>query len=291
MATTVNDILSVGATTQLPGGESIYGRRPIVPEAPDYMAALRKTISGDISLVPSVTELASKSTALYKRLLDEATGGQYSKSQDLGWQQINAGLRGELPQDVRDQISRFSAEKAAGGGYQGSGAQVNLTARDLGLNSLQLIQQSLGAAERWTQGAQSRTFDFTKMFFGPQEAIQQADTQWNRDWLNQQVLAAPDPTKRGEFETDMAITQEVLGTFASIYGGKSPSGGKNLVGSGTSGGGGGYGGYQGNMSGGGNFQSYFDEYQGGGGGGDFGGAMNQGFDFNPSAAGGYGGMA
>ncbi len=281
-------IASGGSAT----AKGLFGEKPIVPGAPDYMAALRKTISGDISLVPSVTELASQSTALYKRLLDEATGGNYSKSQDLGWQQINAGLRGELPQDVRDQISRFSAEKAAGGGYQGSGAQANLTARDLGLNSLQLIQQSLGSAERWAQAAQSRTFDFSKMFFGPQEAIQQADSTWNRDWLAAQVAAAPDPQMRGAMDVEAAFGMAVMGMFSGGGGrGNIPQGSSQTnanYGGGRGGYMGGSQGYQGNMGGGSDFQGYFDEY--GGGGVPANQPANQGYDY-PSDMAGIGGMA
>jgi hypothetical protein len=49
-------------------------------------------------------------------------------------------LRGELPPDLASQIQRNTASKALTGGYAGSQAARNLTARDLGRTSLDLQQ-------------------------------------------------------------------------------------------------------------------------------------------------------
>jgi hypothetical protein len=56
-------------------------------------------------------------------------------------------LKGQLPQDVIDQIQRSTAFQAMRGGFAGTGAGHALTARDLGLTSLQLQgqgQQQMG---------------------------------------------------------------------------------------------------------------------------------------------------
>ena len=50
-------------------------------------------------------------------------------------------LNGVIPQDVQDNVTRSSAYQALSGGFSGSGASNALTARDLGLTSLQLEQQ------------------------------------------------------------------------------------------------------------------------------------------------------
>jgi hypothetical protein len=49
-------------------------------------------------------------------------------------------LSGQIPSDVQSQIQRTTAESAIAGGFAGSGAARSLTARDLGLTSLQLQQ-------------------------------------------------------------------------------------------------------------------------------------------------------
>lgn len=57
--------------------------------------------------------------------------------------QIQSFLGGELPPDVQAQIARTAAAKASAGGYGGSGAAHALTSRDLGLTSLNLINQGI----------------------------------------------------------------------------------------------------------------------------------------------------
>jgi len=50
-------------------------------------------------------------------------------------------LRGEVPSDVAQQIQRNTAEQSIFGGYGGSGMSRNLTSRDLGLTSLDMMQR------------------------------------------------------------------------------------------------------------------------------------------------------
>ena len=84
---------------------------------------------------------------------------------------LTAETAGQLPPDVVAQIGRSGAASALQGGYGGSQRQGNLTARDLGLNSLQLQQQGMDAASRWIANAKATqaapTFDATSMFVTP----------------------------------------------------------------------------------------------------------------------------
>lgn len=52
-----------------------------------------------------------------------------------------AQLRGEIPTDVSGQIQRNTAEQSIFGGYGGSDMARNLTSRDLGLTSLDMMQR------------------------------------------------------------------------------------------------------------------------------------------------------
>lgn len=75
-----------------------------------------------------------------ERMLEESIPGY------KGIQATRAGnaasfLKGDIPDDVRAQVFRRGAAKAVGGGYGGSDASRNLTARDLGLTSLDLMDR------------------------------------------------------------------------------------------------------------------------------------------------------
>jgi len=64
----------------------------------------------------------------YQQMMTTATGNTQSL------------LQGIIPADVQNQIQRTTAQQAMAGGFAGSGAAASLTARDLGLTSLQLQQ-------------------------------------------------------------------------------------------------------------------------------------------------------
>lgn len=227
----------------------IYGRRPIVPGPIDYQQALADTIRTNINVLPSLTELGTQATEAYSKLLETAYPG-ITNLKNLGTEQIGSFLRGEVPDDVRRQLQQMGAEKGAASGTAGSPFNKALTARDLGLTSLNLIQGGLSAAERWIAQAKSQTFDFSRMFYGPADAQKQAENEWQRRWLENQVAASPDPAKRGQFDSQMAL----LGMVLSAYGGgsgyqgtyRSPYQGGAAV--------------QGAQAGSGAGRSYFDEY-------------------------------
>jgi hypothetical protein len=253
-------------TNVISGGSDIYGRRPEVPGPIDYGTALNRAIQQNISAIPGLTELGTQSTELYSRMMETAYPG-ITNLKNLGTSQIASFLRGEIPQDVSEQVQRIGAERGATSGTSGSPFNKALTARDLGMTSLGLIQGGLSAAERWVNQARAQTFDFSRMFYGPQDAQRQAENEWQRQWLANQVAAAPDPTKRGRFDQQAAL----MGMILSVYGGGSgytqgyrPSYGQN----GQSGAG--VGGSMRGASG-----SYF------GGGGEAGGGYDYSQDFGP----------
>lgn len=226
--------------------EELYGRRPVVPEFPDYSKELQKTIEGNISLLPSLSELATKSTELYGKMMESATPG-ITALKTKGTQQIGSLLSGEVPEDVKRQLRQSAAESGVSTGAGGFGNERLL--RSLGLTSLGLINEGISSAQRWISQAQSQTFDFSKMFMGPQDAIRQAEGRWSQQWLANQVAAAPDPAARGAFDSEMAF----LGMVLSAYGG----GAGYTQGYKPSYGGGGYGGQGGNYNFDRSYQSYF----------------------------------
>ena len=94
-------------------------------------------------LTPRTRELEAQRNAFNRAQLLESLGIQvpgYQEAQTQRTQNAMALLRGELPPDVAAQVQRQSAGRALAGGYAGSQAARNLTARDLGRTSLALQQ-------------------------------------------------------------------------------------------------------------------------------------------------------
>ena len=94
-------------------------------------------------LAPRTRELEGQRNAFSRAQLLESLGIQipgYQEGQTQRTQNAMALLRGELPPDVMAQVQRQSAAKSLTGGYAGSQAARNLTARDLGRTSLDLQQ-------------------------------------------------------------------------------------------------------------------------------------------------------
>lgn len=126
---------------------------------------------------------------------------------------IQAGLRGELPEDVRNLIIDRSAIQSQFGGYSGSQAAGYNQLRNLGLTSLQRMDTAMN------QGAQAlaqyssmvpRT-SVGSMFMMPNQRIALAqgerNQQFQRDYAAAQVAAQPDP-----------VTSAMAGTVAKAAG-------------------------------------------------------------------------
>jgi hypothetical protein len=146
-------------------------------------------------------------------------------------------LSGDLPPDVIAQIERSDAYGALSGGYAGSGMSHNLTARDLGLTSLDLMKQGAGmlgqggnSAQQWASMANQDIMNPASQFVTPQQ--QQASNMENA-LLTQQsrqfafnVAAAPDPVAAGISNTIMSL----VGAYVGGLGGKGGPGGSSQAG-------------------------------------------------------------
>lgn len=205
--------MAFGLFQGITGGSDFYGSKPIVP---DVAEAQQKTIRANLAAITPSKQVARGVNVFQQgelqRMLKNIPG--YQDLYDQTRQLISSQLRGELPSDVQDLIKRSTAEKAVAGGYAGSQFGRNLTARDLGLTSLQLTQQGLDSASRWMASSiatqMPERFDVSSMFVP-------VEMQFGRDWLQSQIEAAPDPVQRGRFDTEM----EILGMALSAYSGGS----------------------------------------------------------------------
>lgn len=194
--------------------EDVYGRRPVVPEFPSYSEALKEITKGNLAALPSLTKLGIKSTEAYSAMMEKAYPG-ITNLKTLGTANIASMLSGELPESVQAILKTRSAEYGVGSGTGDSEFAGAKGLRDLGLEQLKYTQAGLDSASRWIAQAQGQTFDFSRMFLGPQDAIRQAEGRWSRDWLANQVAAAPDPTAKGKMDAEMAW----IGMILSVYSG------------------------------------------------------------------------
>jgi hypothetical protein len=225
--------------------EDVYGKRPVVPEFPSFSEALKEITAGNLAALPSLKKLGLQSTQAYSDMMEAAYPG-ITELKTLGTSNIKSMLSGELPETVQAILKTRAAEYGVGSGTGASEFAGARGLRSLGIEQLRYTQAGLDNASRWIAQAQGQTFDFSRMFLGPQDAIRQAEGRWSRDWLANQVAAAPDPTAKGKMDAEMAW----IGMILSVYSGGPgyqpkpdptyPTGPNNTGGGGTWGGSGSY---------------------------------------------------
>ena len=128
-------------------------------------------------------------------------------------------LRGELPDDVASNVERRAAARGYSGGVGGSQFAKNMTARDLGLTSLQITQQGLDSATRWISNARQNLvapqFDVTSMFISPSQNLQNTwmnrQAEFNRNFMGNQIDAQYD------WRTQLGNTMQQAGGFAQNW--------------------------------------------------------------------------
>jgi hypothetical protein len=197
----------VGASSLI-GGLLSKGSKPKVPafKPIDFEAEQKQAIQQNIAALQPATELAQKTTAAEQSQLESqlrrAIPG-YDQLIQQASQNIGAALRGQVSPEASAQVQRSTAGRALSGGFgAGSGFGRALTARDLGLTSMQLQNQGLAQAQNFIQQQRAfgmvQPFSVSSMFITPSQRInalaQQNQQQYNRDLQAAQVAAMPDPT-------------------------------------------------------------------------------------------------
>lgn len=152
---------------------------------------------------------------------------------------IQANLAGQIPEDVQRAIQRAGASRAVAGGVAGSQFGRNLTARDLGLTSLQLMNQGVQQSNQFLANARQNLtapqFDVSNMFVSPaqqlQVAAQNRANQYNAEWLQRQLSAAQSwQTIVGQGLNQFGQSLGSMGSLPGMGGGTPSSGAR---GSGT----------------------------------------------------------
>lgn len=162
---------SIGAIAGLGGNNP--SKLPLINIDPSKVQ--QNTLTGNIAAAPKAFELADLANTfsadqLNKQLEKMIPGYAGLRNQATGV--IGSELRGEIPKDVERLLQQRAAEKGVTLGTSGSGFESNDLLRNLGLTSLQLTQQGLDSASKWIASVpKAPTFDFTQMFYTPQQRL------------------------------------------------------------------------------------------------------------------------
>lgn len=222
---------------------SIFGSKPTVPDLPalDLEKEQQKAVQANIDISPKATELAGITTDQISKMLSSFLGTDSSAFLKSVTSRIQDQIAGNIPKDVQQSIQNNAAAKAIGGGFGGSGMHSDLVARDFGTTSLNLINQGISSAQNWLSASEQLLSPalsvFTNMFLTPgQQAafdVNERDAAFQRQWMQNQVDAMPNPESVGLLATFTAGAPYWLGNYHSGQG--TPQSG---IGGGSSGGGG-----------------------------------------------------
>lgn len=183
-----------------------FGSKPKIPSLPqiDPTKVQQQSVEGNLANFGNAAALgaqvnewnSAQSIASLKRALDFVAPGMLNQAQNI----TSAQLRGELPADIESSVMRSNAGRAFAGGFGGSGLSAGMGLRSLGLTSLQMQQQGLANFSSLSSMVpQSPLFDISSMFFTPQQrlqfAFQDRQAHFERNLMDAQVEAAPDPAK------------------------------------------------------------------------------------------------
>ena len=228
----------------MPGAQVAAGLIQGRPELPKFKPISveeeqRKAIQGNIENLPGAEKLATSVNAFNQAQLDKMLeaaipgfGGM--KEQISG--NISDWLAGKVPEDVSGVVERSAAGKALAGGYGGSAMQRNLTARDLGLTSLDLMGKGVSSAESWMKTAaaisEPTMFNVSSMFISPTTQLAQATSERNAkfqyDW-NKELIDWQSSFKyllgSEMAQNDAALSNMVGSVAGSVAGGAAGGGG------------------------------------------------------------------
>jgi hypothetical protein len=185
--------------------DAIFGSKPeVAPFTPtNLMDEQRRAIDSNLSNASDLD-----------RLLESILPG-YTTSRDQGMKNANAFLRGELPDDVKNGVMRNNAYQSLIGGFSGSPMGAARGVRDLGLTSLQAMEQGGNTAQAWARTAMQTASPW--LVTTPMQAAMTADN--NRGVQNQlqleyNVKASPDPVAAGLFNVNTAADSQFAGSVA-----------------------------------------------------------------------------
>lgn len=196
------------------GGGDIYGKKPKVPQ---LEPTTREAITSNINLIPDLEKLAEAFNALSQESLnkqfDEAMPGYSRRLDELG-EITDDLLSGEYPDKVQaaaeEQVSRTTAASNFKMRVAGSPFGASVVGWNRGQIPISAFGAGLSTLKQWTEMGKARlapSLNLGSFMISKEE-------QFNRNWQANLIKAAPSPTARGQFDTEMGILGMVLGAYS-----------------------------------------------------------------------------
>lgn len=184
--------------------DSLLGSKPVVPNLPvlNLGTEQQKAIDANQAALPGAEKLIGAANQFsidqINQMLEQAIPG-YKNLVSSVTSTIQSEIAGEIPKQDQAALQNYDAAKALRGGYGGSGAHGDLTARDFGIASMDLTQRGLSSFEQWTREQASlyepSMINVSSMFITPMQEYQtdneQNVQQFQRQWMQNQINAQP----------------------------------------------------------------------------------------------------
>ena len=170
-----------GAALGLAG--SLMKKKPKIPtyKKVNQTQEQEAGIAANLASFSQANQLADQTTAADQDRLESVLSRTMPNYKDMlsgAGQAVQNMIAGNLPTADQQMLMRQSAERGGTLGISGSGAGRNLTARDLGLSSLQMTQAGLGAFNQLSsnvrQNYTANPMSTSAMYVSPQQRIQNA---------------------------------------------------------------------------------------------------------------------
>ena len=217
----------------------LFGSKPTVPTWNNISLDQSQTqaVGANQASLGSIENLATGVNTFNQQQLTELMNNimpGFSGMASTASKNISDELSGKIPTDVSQAIQSSDAAKALTGGFGGSGLAGNLTAKDLGLTSLDLTNQGLSSLESWSGQIDKMfapgEFNVSSMFISPQDeftsTMQNQEQEMQQQWMTNQVAAMGDP-----------VTQGLWNMGTSMLGGMGKIASQGVAGAASSGGG------------------------------------------------------
>jgi len=126
----------------------------------DPNKAYTDSLNASLGALPQASNLTGQENVFNQQQMQDALNRSipgYSNIQSSRSNQIQSELAGQIPPDVQAALERSGAAQGLSGGFGGSQAGRNLTARDIGTTSLGLMNQGQQQAQQLISGTPMAT--------------------------------------------------------------------------------------------------------------------------------------
>jgi hypothetical protein len=211
--------LSMGFGDVLFKADKVYGDKAYPGPVKPLGKVQGEAIANNLENLSAAEDLVGKTNLFSREQIQQMLNSQmpYDEMQGIIGENLRARLQGEIAPDVLSSIGRANAAWGLESGVgAGSGMGGNRMARNLGLTSYGIQQEAEKTYDTWLKTTASlfepHMMDVTKMFVTIPDQIAQADKEYGRDWLREQIRAMPDPQTVGSVNTGMSLLATIRGS-------------------------------------------------------------------------------